>query len=291
MDEHSTTRESPARQPAKVVRHLERLLDREAHRLDTRRQELSDVRDAIRSITSELTRATVVRDADLEVIPADIAADVIGTLLDEIGDGILRTATRTVEYGPGLEDERVRDLRHRLDGGLRMRAIYPLDVLDTAAGRRWVSAWAEAGEEQRFVAAPPSEFLIAGTSAVLACAEWNVPESDYLVIREPMLIAAFTALHETTYTTGVALSAERGEEPAETRMIDLMALGLKDEAIARTLGWSLRTVRRRIAGLMDEHGVETRFQLGAALLARGRLESGPLPLSPIRATVPGPRRR
>jgi hypothetical protein len=38
--------------------------------------------------------------------------------------------------------------------------------------------------------------------------------------------------------------------------------GLKDEAAARYLGLSLRTVRRRIAALMDRTGANTRFQAG-----------------------------
>ncbi len=51
----------------------------------------------------------------------------------------------------------------------------------------------------------------------------------------------------------------------------LLALGMKDEAIARYLGWGLRTVRRRVARLMEEHGVDTRFQLGAAVTAAGKV--------------------
>lgn len=273
------------------MRHLDRLLEREDQRLDARRDELAEVRGAIRAFSHDVARMAVIPTTDLELVPAEIAVQVIGELMDEVGDGIVRTASRTVEYGPGLEDERVRDLRQRLAEGLDVRAVYPLSALDTAAGRRWVSAWAEAGEGQRFVADPPSEFLIAGTSAVIACTEWNVAESDYVVIREPMLIAAFTALHDATYSAGTALRVDDGSAPPEARLVDLMALGLKDEAIARILGWSLRTVRRRIAALMDEQGVETRFQLGAALLARGRLEAGPLPLSPIRATIGAARRR
>jgi hypothetical protein len=280
-----------ARPPGEAIRHLERLLDREDQRLHARRSELSEVRDAIRALTHTMTRRTVMPVVDLEVVPAEIAVEIIGELLSEMSGEVVRTSSRTVEYGPGLDDERVRDLRQRLAEGLVVRSLYPLAALDTVVGRRWVSTWAEAGEEQRFVAEPPSEFLIAGTSAVMACAQWNVPESDYVVIREPMLIAAFTALHETSYSAGTALTVEEGNALPETRLVDLMALGLKDEAIARTLGTSLRTVRRRVAALMDEQGVETRFQLGAALLARGRLEAGPLPLSPIRATIPGPGRR
>jgi len=46
--------------------------------------------------------------------------------------------------------------------------------------------------------------------------------------------------------------------------------------IARHLGVSLRTVRRRVALLMDEAGVETRFQLGMAV-ARRAAGSGGIP--------------
>lgn len=279
-----------AESPGEVVRHLARLLDREDQRLDSRRSELGEVRAALRALTHEVTRGAVVPVSDLEVVPAELAVDAVDPLMAEVGEGIVRTVSRAVDYGPGLDEERVQDLRRRLDAGRVVRAIYPLHYLDTELGRRWVGMWAEAGEQQRFVADPPSEFLIAGDRGVFACAEWNVPHSDYLLIRDPMLIAAFTALHEATFAQGVSLLEPTDEGRPEDRLVDLMALGLKDEAIARILGWSLRTVRRRIAALMDEQGVETRFQLGAALLARGRLEAGPLPSSTVRPTV-GPARR
>lgn len=287
MDQRSTNH----RQPAKVIRHLERLLELEDQRLDARRGELGEVREAIRSLSDLQTRSAVLHEADLEVIPAELAPDVIRGLLDELGQGVVRNVTRTVEHGPGLEEDRIRDTQQRMADGMVLRCIYPLSVLDTAAGRRWVGAWSDAGEEQRFVVDPPSEFFITGTNAVLACAEWNDPESDFVVIREPMLISAFIALHETTYAAGVALGADFREGQGDAKLIDLMSLGLKDEAIARTLGLSLRTVRRRIADLMDEQGVDTRFQLGAALHARGRLETGPLPHSPVRATMSRPPKR
>lgn len=273
--------ERPRREPSDAIRHLERLLDREDQRLDSRRIELTEVREAIRELTQDVPTTSVRHQADVEAVPAELAPDVIGGLYDEIGaGGIVRNVTRTFDIGPGLEDERIRDLQARMANGLVARAIYPLSVLDTASGRRWLGMWAEAGEEQRFVADPPSEFLVAGTSAVIACAVWNEPDSDYVVIRDPMLVSAFIALYDTTYATAVELSSPESGGADDDRLIDLMALGLKDEAIARTLGSSLRTVRRRVAAMMDEHGVDTRFQLGAALQARGRLEAGRLPVLP-----------
>jgi DNA-binding CsgD family transcriptional regulator len=48
-------------------------------------------------------------------------------------------------------------------------------------------------------------------------------------------------------------------------VVELLGEGLDDEAIARRLDISVRTVRRHVAELMREHGVRSRFQLGAAL--------------------------
>jgi DNA-binding NarL/FixJ family response regulator len=51
----------------------------------------------------------------------------------------------------------------------------------------------------------------------------------------------------------------------EDTIITLLAAGVKDEAIARQLGVSPHTVRRRIAALCKRLGVTTRFQAGLAL--------------------------
>jgi len=59
----------------------------------------------------------------------------------------------------------------------------------------------------------------------------------------------------------------------DDHLLALLSRGFKDEAIARYLGWSLRTVRRRVARLMDELGAKTRFQLGAEAVRAGRLDA------------------
>jgi len=52
-------------------------------------------------------------------------------------------------------------------------------------------------------------------------------------------------------------------------LLALLAAGLTDEAIARSLGISLRTVQRRIHDLMETLGATTRFQAGMAARERG----------------------
>jgi DNA-binding NarL/FixJ family response regulator len=49
----------------------------------------------------------------------------------------------------------------------------------------------------------------------------------------------------------------------------LLAAGLKDEAIARQLGVSLRTIHRRTGDLLDRLGARTRFQAGMQAARQG----------------------
>jgi DNA-binding NarL/FixJ family response regulator len=53
-------------------------------------------------------------------------------------------------------------------------------------------------------------------------------------------------------------------------VLALLARGRTDQQIAGQLGIGVRTVRRRIAEAMDEYGVRSRFELGAAWAAGSR---------------------
>ena len=52
-------------------------------------------------------------------------------------------------------------------------------------------------------------------------------------------------------------------------LLGQLAGGAKDEQIARALGLSVRTVRRRVAELLDELGADSRFQAGVEAVRRG----------------------
>ena len=53
--------------------------------------------------------------------------------------------------------------------------------------------------------------------------------------------------------------------PRQRQVVALMSTGLGDEAIAETLGVSVRTVRSDVAVLLDALGVRTRFAAGVRL--------------------------
>ncbi|HVF52350.1 MAG TPA: LuxR C-terminal-related transcriptional regulator [Actinomycetota bacterium] len=55
----------------------------------------------------------------------------------------------------------------------------------------------------------------------------------------------------------------------ELSIVDLLAQGLTDDAIARRLGLAKRTYRRRLDNLLAELGARSRFQAGAMAVQRG----------------------
>jgi len=105
-------------------------------------------------------------------------------------------------------------------------------------------------------------------------AVWGDPESQYVVVRDRMLVHLFIDLFDRLWDAASPIPWRRANDEGEdAHLLDLLSRGFKDEAIARYLGWSLRTVRRRVARLMEELGAKTRFQLGAEAVRAGRLES------------------
>jgi DNA-binding NarL/FixJ family response regulator len=115
----------------------------------------------------------------------------------------------------------------------------------------------------------------------MAVSEWGNAAADYVLIREPMIVAAFVALFDRAFERALPLAVDADGGPssdqgsnADVQLLRLLGLGLKDESIARYLGCSLRTVRRRVAHLMNVHGAQTRFQLG---VAAAREDIAPMP--------------
>jgi hypothetical protein len=84
-------------------------------------------------------------------------------------------------------------------------------------------------------------------------------------------VRLYTAYFDLAWKSAVPAAALDGVAGSDDPpLVELLELGLKDEAIARHLGVSLRTVRRRVAQLMAVNGVDTRFQLGSALARQRR---------------------
>jgi DNA-binding NarL/FixJ family response regulator len=96
------------------------------------------------------------------------------------------------------------------------------------------------------------------------------------VIRKSPVLDALIALFEAEWSKATPVpgtGADPGEAPdAETAtLLAMLAAGMTDAAIARSLSWSMRTTQRRMRQLMNDLGVTSRFQAGVAARDRGWL--------------------
>ena len=244
---------------------LEEHLRREQGRLEDRRKDLENAAELIRRVTS---RSLGARETASSPLPQSAGPSVVNQLLTE-STGMVRNFVLTVETGPALDEATMRANRSRMERGDAQRAVYPADVLTTTRGQRWLSVWAEAGEDQRILPTTSTEFAVFGDSAVIALAGWDDLEAGYVVLRDPLVVRLYAAYFDLAWKHGVPAPSADNDRSSDPRLVELLELGLKDEAIARHLGVSLRTVRRRVARLMSVNGVDTRFQLGWVLASRG----------------------
>lgn len=252
------------------LERLQRILERGERNLELRRAELDEVRYALFELAAHPTATTARGQVVLEALPAGLAPPLLRHLMDTTTT-IARNCALTLDIGSGTDADNIRTAQDRIRrNAYRQQTIYPMDVLASEVGRAWVRTWADAGEQQRVSLVPPSEFAIFDDQAVVAVAEWGNPSADYVLIRDPMVIAAFTSLFDRSFARALPITQEGFGTDDEAELVRLLELGLKDESIGRYLGCSLRTVRRRVAHLMDRYGVQTRFQLGVAA-ARGGL--------------------
>jgi DNA-binding CsgD family transcriptional regulator len=161
--------------------------------------------------------------------------------------------------------------------GVRWRAVYSVESLDIPGQLASMESLRRAGERARVSAEVPIKLVIADRQLALLPGALDAPSmvNTAILVHPGSLLIALGMLFDSVWERGLPPNLSGAGTAAETSdaedrsVLPLLAAGMKDEAIARQLGVSLRTVRRWISGLMNDYGVVTRFQLGmvAARLA------------------------
>lgn len=164
-------------------------------------------------------------------------------------------------------------LEEQLRAGRVMRGLYPADVLNDRDRLDYVRHWARAGEAVRLMPGALPPMAAFGDEVALISSTWGGGAEGNLLVRAPALVAMVRELFEQYWLRATPLlPVEPGSQVDERRQIlELLMVGTKDEYIARQLGVSLRTVRRRVAELMEDLGASTRFQAGMEAARRGLL--------------------
>jgi sugar-specific transcriptional regulator TrmB/DNA-binding CsgD family transcriptional regulator len=141
-----------------------------------------------------------------------------------------------------------------------------------------LALFAAEGERSRTAPVPMKLILVDKQVALIPSMRSYRPghELRASITRHPMLVEALQWLFETVWDTSVPIitTGYAENDPRRQMLISLLMTGSTDNAIASQLGINVRSVRRWIADLMDELGVATRLQLGAALVRADGLRPG-----------------
>jgi DNA-directed RNA polymerase specialized sigma24 family protein len=180
---------------------------------------------------------------------------------DELNKRLLRfqdqTLYETCTFSPGgaHTKEQIAATQKRNEQmyarGVRSRTIYLSSIRNDKATRNHVDWLNERGSQVRTVEALPVRMIIADKRFAVLPLNPDNGMLGLVVHRGTAVVLALQALFESIWKTakplGLCLPSAGDTFPQEIRtVVELVAIGLSDQEIAKKMGISDRTVRRRI---------------------------------------------
>ncbi|AQU65860.1 helix-turn-helix domain-containing protein [Streptomyces niveus] len=158
--------------------------------------------------------------------------------------------------------------------GVRYRVVIEREVLSLPDGISELSAALGRDEQVRVVDRVPTKLVIADRALAMVPLTAGDAEPAALVVHASGLLESLSGLFEAVWRDALplrlvpggdgAVVEEAAEGPDETdlEVLSLLLAGMTDASVAKQLDLGLRTVQRRVKGLMELAGVTTRLQLG-----------------------------
>ncbi|MFE4335058.1 MULTISPECIES: helix-turn-helix domain-containing protein [unclassified Streptomyces] len=175
----------------------------------------------------------------------------------------------------GMENESEEQAATR---GVSFRVVVEREVLALPSGITELSAALSRDEQCRVVDRVPTKLVIADTALAMVPLTGRGAEPAALVVHASGLLESLMGLFEAVWRDAMPLrlgeSSRLEEEPTgpdatDLEIVSLLLAGLTDASVAKQLELGLRTVQRRVKGLMELTGVSTRLQLGWHAYERG----------------------
>ncbi|MEU7046641.1 helix-turn-helix domain-containing protein [Streptomyces varsoviensis] len=181
----------------------------------------------------------------------------------------------------GIENDAEEQAAQR---GVRYRAVLERAVLSGPNGLAELSAALGRDEQVRVVDRVPTKLVIVDRTLAMVPLTSRSAEPAALVVHASGLLESLMGLFEAVWRDALPLRLGAGgavrEDPpdgpdgTDLEILSLLLAGLTDASVAKQLDLGLRTVQRRVKGLMVLAGVTTRLQLGWHAYERGWVARG-----------------
>ncbi|MEE1756595.1 helix-turn-helix domain-containing protein [Streptomyces sp. SP18CS02] len=168
--------------------------------------------------------------------------------------------------------------------GVAYRVVVEREVLSLPSGIVELSAALGRDERVRVVDRVPTKLVIADRTLAMVPLTGRGAEPAALVVHASGLLESLTGLFEAVWREALplrlgagALVTEAevpGPDATDLEILSLLLAGMTDASVAKQLDLGLRTVQRRVKGLMELTGVTTRLQLGWHAYERGWVARG-----------------
>ncbi|MET9364859.1 helix-turn-helix domain-containing protein [Streptomyces sp. NPDC006632] len=163
--------------------------------------------------------------------------------------------------------------------GVAYRVVVEREVLTLPAGIVELTAALGRDEQVRTVERVPTKLVVADRTLAMVPLTGRGAEPAALVVHASGLLESLMGLFEAVWRDALPLRlgaggrdvVEDGAGPDATdlEILSLLLAGMTDASAAKQLDLGLRTVQRRVKGLMELTGVTTRLQLGWHAYERG----------------------
>lgn len=262
---------------------LFRLLDLERNLATRYQRELTHYREALNVLLRDYA-ITEQRENRVHIELLQTPEE-LGTFLDHRSALVEK---RKLTIHPGLpmaetaEEMISRDV-HALSRGVKLQAIYSAHIVPHTAMRHYCLEVMRCGADIRVGGYLPLRMILMDDNLALLPIDPQSAWHGYVAVHSMEVVKSMSAVfayhwsaaapiasvHTSANDTGGFLSDQ------EQVIIRMLAIGMKDEVIARRLGVSRRTLTRVISTLLDHLGVETRFQAAMKVTKMGLLTSEP----------------
>jgi sugar-specific transcriptional regulator TrmB/DNA-binding CsgD family transcriptional regulator len=268
--------DSSQRRPVSLDRGIALLIRRREEELEARRRELTEARAA-----AEKAVSTGVRDRHQMPVGVELLAD-----LDEIQsrlESVVQAAkTETCSIVPTLMPAEALEASKPLDAELAARGVVQRILCHehtrtnqaALAHSRWMIS---IGAQMRTAPALPQRLFVVDRMTAVIPADPENPRNGAILITAPGIVTTLVDLFDRVWEGAaellevVAPDAATGLSTSERELLKLLGKGLTDEAAAKRLGVSLRTVKRRMEELMRRLEAGSRFEAGLKAGQRGWL--------------------
>lgn len=158
--------------------------------------------------------------------------------------------------------------------GVSYRAIYDPKAFTCDWVPNTLRQCMRAGEQARLYPNVPTKMIIVDRKIALIPLDAQQPGAEVLVVRAPAVVDTLQMFFDNLWRQATHLPVPRPhaadlptvsattDQRQTDELIMMLLTGLKDDAIARQLGVSTRTLDRRLRVFMQSLGAQNRFQAG-----------------------------